>query len=181
MLRSLLRGSHTSNLVKRLALLMTMLMALVALAGLAACGGGGSSITVQPPPPPPVTRANTYFGMHIHSLAPGTPWPDAVVPNVQFGAIRLWDSGVGWAEINTAASVYDFSHMDSWLSEAQANNVDVLYNLGRTPNWASSMPNDSSCNYATLGGGNGQCWPPNDLNNDGSGADAIWISWVTSV
>lgn len=154
-------------------------MALVALAGLAACGGGSSS-SVQPPPPP-VTRANTYFGMHIHSLEPGTPWPDSVVPSVQFGGIRLWDSGVGWAEINTADGVYNFSHMDSWLSEAQANNVDVLYNLGRTPNWASSMPNDNSCNYSTLGGGDGQCWPPTDLNSDGSGTDAIWISWVTAV
>jgi hypothetical protein len=119
--------------------------------------------------------------MHIHSLAPGTPWPDSVVPSVQFGALRLWDSGVGWSEINTAAGTYNFTHMDSWLSEAQANNVEMLYNLGRTPTWASSNPNDSTCNYSTEGGGNGQCWPPNDLNSDGSGADAIWISWVTAV
>ena len=175
MSRSLLRSFHISNRVQHLASLIYM----AALAGLAACGGGSSA--VQAPPPPPVTRANTYFGMHIHSLAPGTPWPDAVVPSVQFGGLRLWDSGVGWSQINTAASVYDFTHMDSWLSEAKTNNVDVLYDLGRTPMWASSMPNDSTCNYSTLGGGNGQCWPPSDLNPDGSGTDAIWISWVTAV
>jgi hypothetical protein len=119
--------------------------------------------------------------MHIHSVAPGTPWPDTVVPSVQFGGLRLWDSGTGWSQINTAPGVYDFSHMDIWLSEAKTNNVDVLYNLGRTPMWASSMPNDSTCNYSTLGGGNGQCWPPTDLNPDGSGTDAIWINWVTAV
>jgi hypothetical protein len=176
MSRSLPRTFDTSNLVKRAA----GLIALLALAGLVACGGvstsGGSSQSS-----PPVVRPNTYFGMHIHSLEPGTPWPDAVVPSVQFGGIRLWDSGVGWAEVNTSSGVYDFSHMDSWMAEAQANNVDVMYELARTPTWASSDPTDSTCNYATLGGGDGQCWPPIDLNTDGSGSDAIWIGWATAV
>ncbi len=175
MSRSFSPSFHTFGVLKVLA----PLILLVALAGLVACSGvSTSSSAVQPPPPPPAT-ANTFFGMHIHSV--GTPWPDTVVFTVQFGGLRLWDSGTGWSEINTAPGVFDFSHMNSWLTEAQANNVDVLYNLGRTPNWASSMPNDSTCNYSDLGGGNGQCWPPNDLNSDGSGTDAIWISWVTSV
>lgn len=176
-----------------------MLIALPALAALVACGGVGASAPATQVPPPltpkyvcsttplsatpyvPVNQPNPFFGMHIHSVEPGTPWPDAVVPSVQFGGLRLWDSGTGWAEINTAAGACDFSHIDAWLTEAQANNVDVLYNLGRTPTWASSNPNDSTCEYSTLGGGNGQCWPPTDLNDDGSGADAIWIGWVTSL
>lgn len=119
--------------------------------------------------------------MHIHSTEPATPWPDAEVPTVQFGGLRLWDSDTGWAEINTASGVCDFSHMDQWLTEAQANNVDVLYDLARTPTWASSGSTDNTCAYADISGGDGQCWPPTDLNDDGSGADAIWIGWVTSV
>ncbi len=181
---------RTFTFLKRLALLI----ALVALAGSIACGGGSSS-TPEPPPintnnvcstgtfsgnPAGGAQPNTFFGMHIHSLAPGTPWPDTVVPSVQFGGLRLWDSGTGWADMNTAAGVCDFSHMDSWLTEAQANNADVLYDLARTPNWASSSPSDTSCSY-TADGGDGQCDPPYDLNSDGTGTDDIWIGWVTSV
>jgi hypothetical protein len=101
---------------------------------------------------------------------------------VVFGGLRLWDSGTGWADINSAAGVCNFTHMDDWLAEAQANNTDVLYDLARTPTWAvaPAKQNDTSCSYVT-DGGPGQCDPPSDLNTDGSGADSIWIGWVTSV
>lgn len=190
MSESLFPHFHDIHLLKRLALLLS----LTAVAGLVACGGGSSHS--EPPPintdnvcsttpfsgnPAGGAQPNTFFGMHIHSLAPGTPWPDSVVPSVQFGGLRLWDSGTGWAEMNTSAGVCDFSHMDSWLTEAQQNNVNVLYNLGRTPNWASSKPSDSSCSYAYTSSDDGQCDPPYDLNPDGTGTDDIWIGWVTSV
>ncbi len=186
--------------------LLVSIVALGAFAGVSACGGGGSPSTNQPPPstgvsnlcnsgtysgtpPASIPQPDPFFGMHIHSLEPATPWPSTVVPlpsdpdpttAVQFGGIRLWDSGVGWAEINTGAGACDFSHMDAFMAEAQANNVDVLYDLGRTPNWASSNPNDTNCAYTNIDGGPGQCEPPTDLNSDGTGADAIWIGWVTS-
>ena len=193
MSESLFLDFHSFHLLKRLALLLS----LAALAGLVACGGSNSAPLVQVPPPINTNNVcsttpfsgnpaggaqpNPFFGMHIHSLAPGTPWPNTVVPSVQFGGLRLWDSGTGWAEMNPSVGVCDFSHMDSWLTEAQANNVDVLYNLGRVPNWASSNKSDSSCAYADISGGDGQCDPPYDLNPDGSGTDDIWIGWVTSV
>jgi hypothetical protein len=140
-----------------------------------------------------VSQLNPFFGMHVHSLEPstsggnGTPWPSTIPlsdpsDTVQFARLRLWDSGTGWAEINTASGTCDFSHMDSWLTEAEANNTEVLYDLGRTPTWASSNPNDTTCSYADSNdSGPGQCDPPTDLNSDGTGADAIWIGWVTSV
>jgi polysaccharide biosynthesis protein PslG len=184
---------HPFNSLKLLALLTS----LSALATLAACAGVSTATAVHEPPPintdnvcnttpftgspANVPQPNPFFGMHIHALAPGTPWPNSVVPTVQFGGLRLWDSGTGWAETNTSVGVCDFSHMDTWFNEAQANNVDVLYNLARTPNWASSSPSDDSCNYADINGGGGQCDPPYDLNSDGTGTDDIWIGWVTSV
>lgn len=194
------RISSSTSFLKWLAALIPP----ISLALLSACGGGSSSTSTQPPPGNPINNVcnsgtfsgspasstpNTYFGMHIHDIAQGTPpvpWPSTIsLPGtsdtVQFGGLRLWDSGTGWAEMNTAAGTCDFSHMDDWVSEAQSNNADILYNLGRTPNWASSDPSDSSCAYADDVGGNGQCWPPTDLNSDGSGADSIWIGWVTSV
>lgn len=117
---------------------------------------------------------NTFFGLHVNST-------NSLYPTVPFGAQRLWDAGVGWAIINTSQGVYDWSTMDVWLSDAQQHGVDLLYNLARTPTWASSGPSDTSCAYNSIGGGPGQCHPPTDLNSDGTGADAIWISWVSAV
>lgn len=206
------RGVSRRRLQQRITKWLALSGSVLGLAALAGCGGGSSSSTTPTGPtlptidnvcsnapysasPAPVSQYNTLFGMHIHSLAPGTPggngtpWPGTITlvddnsnppDTVQFGGIRLWDSGTGWADMNTAAATCDFTHMDSWIQEAQANGVDVLYDLGRTPTWASSNPTDSNCSY-TADGGDGQCDPPSDLNSDGSGPDDIWIGWVTSV
>jgi hypothetical protein len=103
---------------------------------------------------------------------------------VPYGSLRLWDTSTGWAQINTSSGVYDFSTLDGFVNSSPSG-VDLLYNLARTPHWASSNPNDGSCSYNTNdfpnGGGNGQCWPPIDLNSDGSGTDQDWIDWVTAV
>jgi hypothetical protein len=100
--------------------------------------------------------------------------------SIPYGSLRLWDTSTGWAQINTANGSYDWTNLDSFANTP--SNGDLLYNLGRTPTWASSNPNDNSCAYDTSGqGGPGQCDPPNDLNGDGSGTDQHWIDWVTAV
>jgi hypothetical protein len=116
--------------------------------------------------------------MHVGKT---TDWP-----TVSFGGLRLWDTGTGWAEINAnstdfANNTFDWANLDSFVSAAQQHGVDVLYNLARTPTWASSNPTDSSCAYASIGGGPGQCHAPADLNSDGTGTDQDWINWVTAV
>ena len=178
------------------------ILPLVALAGLVACGGGGASFHqtggggggggngAPCTLPPAITSspstflgvgtsgALTFVDLHVGSS-------DLISSvSVPFGSLRLWDTSTGWAQINTAPGVYDFtSTLDGFVNSASG--VDLLYNLARTPNWASSNPNDSSCAYNTNdfpnGGGNGQCWPPKDLNTDGSGTDRDWIDWVTAV
>lgn len=176
--------------------LITLLASQLALAFLVACGGsgnahfttsgGGGNITANVCSTGKFsggsgggTQPNTFFDMHLNALS--SPWPSTVLPTVQIGGIRLWDTGTGWAEINVSAATCDFSRMDSWVTEAEANNADVLYNLARTPTWASSGPTDTSCAYNNIAGGPGQCHPPTDLNDDGSGSDSIFIGWVTSV
>jgi len=100
---------------------------------------------------------------------------------IPYAGLRLWDTSTGWAQINTANNTYDWTNLDSFVNSAPPG-VDILYNLARTPNWATISPNDSSCSYDTSGqGGGGQCDPPVDLNSDGSGSDKDWISWVTAV
>jgi hypothetical protein len=103
-------------------------------------------------------------------------------PSVPFGGLRLWDTSTGWAQVNTSDGSYDWTTLDSFASAASQHGVDLLYNLARTPTWASSKPTDNSCAYNTSNqGGPGQCDAPNDLNADGSGTDAHWIKWVSAV
>jgi polysaccharide biosynthesis protein PslG len=126
----------------------------------------------------------TFFGLHIDWV--NTPWP-----NMTFGAQRFWDSDTGWAQINTAPGVFDWTTMDARVNTTLANGVDILFDLARTPVWAqcaSSNPQCGSgkatwmCTYNLPGqGGLGQCFPPADLNVDGTGANQHWIDWVTAL
>jgi len=128
--------------------------------------GGGNS--------PPAT----FFGFSWNYTAGGT-WP-----TVSYGMQRFWDSpGTQWPDINTASGVFDFTLLDSDLALAYSKGtMEGLYTLARTPTWASSDPTDTSCGYTTgLGGGDGECDPPNDLDSDGSGTNAIWKAWITAI
>ena len=139
-----------------------------------AAGGGTSSSAIPP----------TFFGIHIDW--PSTPWP-----NISIAAQRLWDSDTGWAQINTAPGVYDWTTMDMRVNTAQVNHADLLYDYARTPVWAQCQNRDTTCGsgdttivcaYNLAGeGGLGQCFPPSDLKIDGTGANQFWIDWVTEV
>ena len=106
-------------------------------------------------------------------------------PTVSYGMQRFWDSPpFQWPSINTAAGVFDFSKLDEDLAISyQHGTMEAMYTLARTPTWASSAPNDSSCNYTTAqsGGGDGECDAPSDLDADGSGTNAIWKAWITAI
>jgi hypothetical protein len=116
----------------------------------------------------------TFFGMQMgKGILAGEPWPVD-----SFGTTRLWDSGTSWPLINFAPGQYDWSALDAWINKAQRRNIDVVYCFGRVPQWASSNPNDLAC---ANGGGPGQCDPPNDLNDDGSGSDRHFKDFVTAV
>ena len=88
---------------------------------------------------------------------------------LRYGTTRTWDSFpmLDWAEINSAPGVYDFQHLDAFLTMNQERNVEVIYTFGRTPVWASSQPETPSP-Y-----GPGQCAPPTNLQN--------WDNYVTAI
>jgi putative Ig domain-containing protein/putative glycosyl hydrolase len=125
----------------------------------------------------------SFFNLHVNR--PNTPWPSA-----PFVGKRLWDAGVSWALVNTANGVYDWSVLDQRLADAQTHDVDVLYDLARTPVWGQCGPTTSSpctqtpdCAYAgeTWGGGPGQCYWPADLQSDGTGTNQYWKNWITAI
>ena len=128
-------------------------------------GGGGTSTGI----------GAAFFGMQMNTgVLNQQPWPAP-----KFGTIRLWDTGTTWQEINTASGVYDWSVLDHWLSMAQSHGInDFMYTFGKTPQWASSNPNDMSC---LPDWGPGGCDSPDDLNPDGSGTDQHWKDFVTAL
>jgi hypothetical protein len=124
------------------------------------------SVSAQQAIPP------SFFGLQMNSgTVSQQPWP-----SVTFRGTRLWDGAVHWADINTAPGVYDWTLLDRWLADAQANDVRILYTFGEVPTWASSNPNDTTC-----AANPGSCDPPKDLNPDGSGTNQYFKDFVSAL
>ncbi len=105
-------------------------------------------------------------------------------PTVNYKMQRFWDSPpFQWPSINTSSGVFNFANLDTILAQDFTNGlIENMYTLARTPPWATSNPTDTTCHNQTgTGGGHGECYPPVDLNTDGSGTNAIWKAWVTAI
>lgn len=108
--------------------------------GLLALGALLAVRSDQPPASPPVvegppgTVPSVYFGMHVHRLLESTPWP-----NVPFGAIRLWDTGTTWKDLEPQKNDWHFDRLDRLVNLAAEHHVRVLLCFGKTPAWASSV------------------------------------------
>src|SRR5579872_1714116 len=124
----------------------------------------------------------TLFGMHMTGgMVNGEPWPvDHICMHPPgcdgFAGVSLWDSAVPWTVLNPAADLYDWRFLDIWMNHAAANNVDLLYTFGDTPQWASSVPNDWYCADPP-----GTCDPPSDLNPDGTGTNEHFKTFVRAI
>ncbi len=115
-----------------------------------------------------------FFAMHTYSQY---NWPSTV--GIPFSSWRSLSAQVKWADVNPAPGVYDWTDLDSWLATTGQYGQSVLYTLYYTPSWASTCP---TC--TCLAGGrkqDGGCYPPNDLNPDGSGTDRHLKDFVTAL
>jgi hypothetical protein len=134
----------------------------------------------------------SFFGMETNPLSGGN-FP----LQVGYGDFRDWDSNqtswqnlatcVGYTNVQCQANpnlvTYTWTNLDQNLSNVYSAGImdGVLYTLSRTPVWASSNPAGTGCAY-----GNGACYPPTDMNEDGSCSGtnstcAIWDNWVASI
>ena len=124
-------------------------------------------------PSNPITSSTipkSYFGLHIHSSE--ISWPDK---SLNIGTVRLWDASgnkppsddAQWAAINTAEGVYDWTSLDKHVNRAIANGAEIVFNLARTPQWASARPDE----YSPYG--SGQAAEPAN--------DKYWQDWVRAV
>lgn len=96
----------------------------------------------------------------------------------QFGGYRSLSSAIKWSDINTAQGVYTWSRFDTWINTALAAGQDVLYTVYYTPAWASSNPT-GYCTQGSLAAGG--CYPPNDLNADGTGTNQHFHDFITAL
>ncbi len=118
---------------------------------------------------------STFFGMHMNSLF--DPWPPQAEPfPIYFANQRLEGSDVNWWNIEVAPGQYDYQYLDQWIAQAVQNNVTLMYTFDGVPQFYSSVPSDAGCTFE-----NGACDPPSDLNEDGTGTDASFINFVTSI
>lgn len=109
-----------------------------------------------------------FFGMHIHHL--DVPYPKGQRsgwPFIPFGSWRLWWTYTNWYELEPAKGKWDFSRLDRYVELAEEHGVDVMLTLGRTPQWASSRPQEP------CGQGLGCAAEPSDLND--------WADYVRTV
>ena len=98
-------------------------MALPVAVGLLAMPTTASAKTIGP----------EQFGLHVQTLGAGA------TPSVSVSAVRLWDSGVRWDQIETSKGVYNWAALDRAVSAAERAGADeILYVLGSTPKWAAS-------------------------------------------
>ncbi len=102
------------------------------------------------------------FGLHIHGLGKGNPWP-----SVPFGFVRLWDSSTTWRDLEPKKNEWNFEVLDKYVLTAEKQGVKVLLTLGQTPAWAATDRNAVSP-YAA-----GASSPPYNLDD--------WRNYVMTV
>jgi len=114
---------------------------------LAGCSSGSSSdsSTAAAGGSPAATAADPngvkpgLVGMHVEGEEVEA-WPSA-----PFGALRLWDNGTAWSQIETSPGVYKWDNLEGALANASSKGMkDILLVLGTTPAWNAKTkgPND---------------------------------------
>ena len=97
-------------------------MAAIVAAGLVAVPTAAAAKTVEP----------EAFGMHVASLGAGAS------PSLTVSAVRLWDAGVRWDQIQPQKGQYNWAPLDRAVATAKASGAkEILYVLGSTPAWAA--------------------------------------------
>ena len=162
-------------MVRRRLALVTATFATAALV-LAACGGGSDTATpdastggTSAEPIGPVVAPNA-IGMQVEGVEVEA-WPSA-----PFGALRLWDNGTAWSQIEVKKGEFKWDNLDGAIANANGKGLtDILMVLGTTPEWAASKktepfyPFDPKDPTRPTGANSA----PKDLKD--------WDEWVTAV
>lgn len=136
-----------------------------------ACGGGAETAGSETPAPTesaavdPNAVQPSMVGLHIEG-AEGGAWASA-----PFGALRLWDNGTAWSQIELAKGEFKWDNLDGVVDTAESRGLnDILYVIGTTPDWAAKDPeNLNASDYPQPGAAEA----PANISD--------WSEWVTAV
>jgi hypothetical protein len=107
----------------------------------------------------------SLIGLHIEGVE-AEAW--AAPP---FGALRLWDNGTAWSQIELEKGVFKWDNLDGAIANANSKGMtDILMVLGTTPEWAASEKTDPDTVYPPYVGAN---TVPANLED--------WDTWVRTV
>jgi hypothetical protein len=135
--------------VRRLVAVVLAMLLGVAVVGFDPVAAQAVSVRVTP----------EFFGMHDFDLA----------APIAYGAVRFWDVGTTWSDLEPAQNRYQFAHLDSLVARALARHAKITLVLGSTPGWAATNPEQSSAIWLTRGSSS----PPRD--------QADWTDYVSTV
>jgi hypothetical protein len=79
---------------------------------------------------PQAAVPDTLFGVTINSGTGG-------MPACQVGAVRFWDGGTRWSEIQRERGEFDWSAFDRLVNGAEQAGKPALFVFGGTPSWAN--------------------------------------------
>ncbi len=135
---------------------------------LTACGGAANPTpTSAAPSVAPSIAADavqpTLVGMHIEGVE-AEAWASA-----PFGALRLWDNGTAWSQIELEKGKFKWDNLEGALNNAEAKGMkDIMMVLGTTPEWAARDITES-------------VYPPYPGANSAPKDFADWDNWVSAV
>ena len=93
----------------------------------------------------------TYFGMTIESPNYNYSYlggPVEAQPTIPVSIVRSWDvwspgneqiEYLDWSDLNPSAGVYNWTALDAWIADNQANNTQMVYTFGNPPAWAGGI------------------------------------------
>ncbi len=89
-----------------------------------------------------VRVARTFFGLHDGS--------GQAYRHLNYGALRLWDAGVTWRNLETSAGHFNWTRLDALVSAAQAHHVEVTLVLGMTPSFYAAAQTEAPPNLGVF-------------------------------
>ncbi len=133
---------------------------------LTGCNSSATDVTPSATPTDLPVDANavpaSMVGLHIEGVEGGA-WASA-----PFGALRLWDNGTAWSQIELAKGKFKWDNIEGSLENAESKGLtDIMLVLGTTPEWAAKEIN--STDYPQPGAASA----PANM--------ADWDDWVTEV
>jgi hypothetical protein len=188
--------------------LLGLAFSLCMLAGMVSCGGSSSNETNQGGGGGGGSRTinDMLFAADFKELTSySAGWcPTDSKGNVAaVSTLRIWDSGMKWQDLEASANQFNWSNLDFTVNTLATNPncpMKIIYTVGATPEWASvcaGQPDPSPCLPGPTSSGYGggiecapghlsgeydySCLPPSDVNQDGTGTDAQFQTFIAAL